>query len=504
MRTSDLRAVALLILLLPGMASAAVGASFTLLGTLPGGTSSTPFDVSTDGLVVVGVSDDADSSQAFSWTAGVMTGLGTLPATLPGTTPGDLSSIARGVSDDGLVVAGSSTDAKAESTQAVYWAGGGGPTGLGNLGGYTSSAALDTNGSRVVGKSANSSTTQAVYWPVGGPAIGLGTLVGDTSSVASAVAADNSVIVGESSRITGVDPDTGEDIVLTEAVAWPAVGVPVGLGTLSADPDSSSSALDVSGDGSVVVGQSESDTGDVDDPITTEAFRWTSGVMTGLGFLPDATSSTAKAVSGDGTVVVGESGGQAFIWTAATGMQPLISVLIAGGVTTLDFAAVYDATGISSDGQWVVGKRGSSAFLASYSPSDLDLVPNPFSFEVQSGVALETEVISDSAIIDGITGGAAAPVTVSGGEYLIGCGAGSYTSAPGTITDGQTVCVRQTSAASGATNKNTFLTVGGVTGMFTSRTAGAGAGTSPSSSAMDGFSLLALGLFGLLRRKLTS
>src|SRR5881275_331543 len=58
----------------------------------------------------------------------------------------------------------------------------------------------------------------------------------------------------------------------------------------------------VSGDGSVVVGTSSSDSG-------LQTFRWTSGTgMVGLGVLPGGNLSDPRGVSGDGSVVVGYSG----------------------------------------------------------------------------------------------------------------------------------------------------------------------------------------------------
>ncbi len=510
MRTSILRAVALLVL--PGVApvSASAAATFTLLGTLPDGPNSTPFAVSSNGAVVAGTSDSIDGTQAFRWTGGVMTGLGFLSSD-PDTGAG--FSTAAGISGDGDVTVG--TAVSADITQATVWTEGVPTFGIGVLPGDTFSNALDVSadGLVVVGSSTLavpdpddpdvilSSTSQAFRWTAG-PITGLGTLAGDTSSIAFATSADGAVVVGESSRVTGVDPDTDEDIIVSQAFRWTG-GLMTGLGTLSlsVDPDDlpSSTARDVSTDGSVVVGASDYDTGDPDDPLaSTEAFLWTAADgMVGLGFLPDSDTSTASAVSGDGSVVVGQSGGQAFIWTAATGMQPLISVLIAGGAPGLEFASLRDAIDISADGLSIVGIRSPGAFLATYSPGDLLLVPDPFVFEGQTGVEPSTEVTSDVVTITGFTGDT--PVTVSGGEYSVGCGA-TFTSAPGTLAEGQTICVRQTSAVTGSTNQNTFLTVGGVTGLFTSRTGGPSTPT-PSSSAMDGLSLFALGLVLMLGRK---
>jgi probable HAF family extracellular repeat protein len=119
----------------------------------------------------------------------------------------------------------------------------------------------------------------------------------------------------------------------------------VDLGVL---PDGiSSGAVGVSGDGSVVVGVTESST------EVFEAFRWTQeDGMVGLGDLPGGeVQSAATAISADGTTVVGQSssgsGGEAFRWTAANGMIGLGDLL--GGL----FSST--AWGVSADGSVVVG-----------------------------------------------------------------------------------------------------------------------------------------------------
>ncbi len=117
-----------------------------------------------------------------------------------------------------------------------------------------------------------------------------------------------------------------------------------------------------------------------------------------------------------------------------------------------------------------------------------DSTPDGFSFTAQSSVATSTQVTSNSVTIGGIN--SASAISVTGGEYSIGCGA-VFTSAAGTIASGQSVCVRHTSAAAQNASVSTTLTVGGVSGTFTSTTAslfmlsvsraGAGAGTVTSS-----------------------
>lgn len=109
--------------------------------------------------------------------------------------------------------------------------------------------------------------------------------------------------------------------------------------------------------------------------------------------------------------------------------------------------------------------------LVRFSVTDLvdgtDTTPGAFSFADRGNVAQSVTVTSAPVVITGID--AAAPISVSGGEYSIGC-TSSFTTAPGTILSGQTVCVRHVSAVGIGTAVNTVLTVGGVSDTFTSTT----------------------------------
>lgn len=82
-------------------------------------------------------------------------------------------------------------------------------------------------------------------------------------------------------------------------------------------------------------------------------------------------------------------------------------------------------------------------------------------------VSLNTTLTSNTATITGIN--TAAPISVSGGTYSIGCTA-TFTSAVGTISNNQIVCVRHTSSATNGATVTTTLTVGGVAGTFSSTT----------------------------------
>ena len=139
---------------------------------------------------------------------------------------------------------------------------------------------------------------------------GLGDLPGGIrESQACDISADGRVVVGSSQSSNGV-----------EAFQWQA-GVITALGDL---PDGlfESVAWGVSADGSVIVGSGQSAAG-------LEAVRWQAGSPVGLGHLPGGTVSEALDVSADGSAIIGwstsASGDQAFEYRAGvmTGLGDL-------------------------------------------------------------------------------------------------------------------------------------------------------------------------------------
>lgn len=97
----------------------------------------------------------------------------------------------------------------------------------------------------------------------------------------------------------------------------------------------------------------------------------------------------------------------------------------------------------------------------------VDTIPDAFAFATQTGVPVASTTTSAPVEIRGLTG--AAPLSVVDGLHSIGC-TGSYTSAAATITDGQRVCLRHTSATRHSVTTTTTLTVGGVSADFQSTT----------------------------------
>ncbi len=176
---------------------------------------------------------------------------------------------------------------------------------------------------------------------------GLGDLPGgDSWSEAWAVSADGRVVVGA----------TSDELGSAQAFRWTPTSGMVGLGCLPDAAQRRSWAKAVSDDGSVIVGWSKSANTSEN---TTEAFRWSYGEgMVGLGDLPEgAFDSEAWSVDGDGSVIVGRGaspyyGSEAFLWTFDGGMVGLGNL---SGDPFFSFARA-----VSADGETIVGQSDES------------------------------------------------------------------------------------------------------------------------------------------------
>jgi probable HAF family extracellular repeat protein len=146
----------------------------------------------------------------------------------------------------------------------------------------------------------------------------------------------------------------GGGLLGDEAFRWEGGSI-AGLGDIG-QGGVSSTAFAVSADGSVVVGRAnDSPTNSTDG---NKAFRWENGVLQGLGVLPGKNTSWAWDVSHAGTVVVGESrrafvaDEQAFRWEGGTMV----------GLGFLPGGSQSSARGVSADGSVVVGQSHSAAY----------------------------------------------------------------------------------------------------------------------------------------------
>jgi probable HAF family extracellular repeat protein len=180
--------------------------------------------------------------------------------------------------------------------------------------------------------------------------MGFGDLAPGGSYYAGPVSADGSTVVG---RI--VYPLVGGASFL-----WTVEGGFVGLLGDLPGGHFSTRARAVSADGSVVVGEASSSAS----TAYLEPFRWTAdGGMVSLGdFAGGRFKGFARGVSADGSVVVGASEGasgqEAFRWTSDSGMVGL------GDLPGGPFFSY--ASGISADGSLIVGSSKSATGMEAY------------------------------------------------------------------------------------------------------------------------------------------
>jgi probable HAF family extracellular repeat protein len=354
--------------------------------------------ISANGVTVIGVDID-NPMQALQWSAAAGTsGLGFASGL-------SSDSYATGASADGSVIVGSSDNTS--QVQATMWTAAGGMVPLGFPAGEIANLAeaVSANGSVVVGFRLNSAFAQAFSWTAAGGFTNLGMLSGDDSSVAYGVNVDGSVVVGSSTNSS-----TGS----AQAMRWTAASGMVGLGFLPGD--TFSIAHGVNADGSVVVGESGA-------LGISHAFRWTAtSGMVNLGTVPLDSFAVAYAVNADGSVVVGQSSGgssffgdQAFIWTAANGMQSIQALLSAAGVPVgigqgQLFSNLSRATGVSADGTVIAG-TGVAQFRSDQGGGWVATLPLPKS--ACSGSAVVNTTGQSAALQLATTGAAAASPLVA-------------------------------------------------------------------------------------------
>lgn len=95
-----------------------------------------------------------------------------------------------------------------------------------------------------------------------------------------------------------------------------------------------------------------------------------------------------------------------------------------------------------------------------------DAQPDVFQFVDVTAAALASEVRSNELVVAGIN--VATNVAITNGEYSIN--GGPFTSAPGSVVNGDRIVVRHTSSAAYATGTVTLLNIGGVLDEFSSTT----------------------------------
>ena len=284
------------------------------LGTL-GGNGSVANAVSANGSVVVGTALDSNgNSRAVRWTAA--TGLQDL-----GTLGGDWSE-ATDVSADGSIIVGFSYDSNS-IYHAFKWTEATGMQDIG-AGDYSNAYGVSADGSMIIVDRYPS----AYRWTQAGGLQDLGTLGGSSSS-ASDISANGSYICGYS-YVSAGDPYAFR---WTEGVGMEQIGTFYSFGR------------GISDDGNTITGDETGSAG------IHKAFRWTQSG--GFEFNIAGNFSQGNAVSGNGSIIVGDYGDGAFRLSIAGGLQSLNQVyssLLTNG------SSLTTALGISPNGLFIVGQ----------------------------------------------------------------------------------------------------------------------------------------------------
>jgi uncharacterized membrane protein len=297
------------------------------------------FGISLDGSTIVGDGFSDNSLEGFRWRAASgLQGLGF---------PQDkMETEALAANQDGSVIVGLAAGFMGLEMAAARWSQSGGWEILqGNDDAVPIEArGTSADGNTIVGAAQlNAVPMEAFLWTAGSGIQLLGLLSEGKPTQATGVFADGTVVSGFGTK------DTGACV----AFRWTAGTGLVVLPAREADEDCF--GLNISADGSTIVG-------DCVVGAAPEAVLWDETGVVGLGFLPNGgVGSFLRAVSGDGSVGVGEGGDsqgmpRAVLWTRANGMRDLRGVLIDLGLgSEVEGWFLSAAYAISSDGHTITG-----------------------------------------------------------------------------------------------------------------------------------------------------
>lgn len=254
------------------------------LGTLPTGTVSFGNSISASGDVVVGSSTTVATTgtRAFRWQNGQMVRLTGLD--------NNAVSVARGVSGDGSVIAGNT------SVTGIFRAwrfANGTYTQLGNLGHvtlYSQVFDMSADGASIVGESRRADGSYRAFLWKDGVMTNLGSLATYTGSIAYGIDPTGTYVTG---YVFGSPSFSQQGFIWSYAAGMVAIGSPGGVSYTRGNA--------ISTDGTVV------GIGGFTGVSFGNAFSYKNGVFTDLGRLPGYTLSTATDISGDGSVIVGYS-----------------------------------------------------------------------------------------------------------------------------------------------------------------------------------------------------
>jgi probable HAF family extracellular repeat protein len=306
-----------------------------------------------------------------------------------GTLPGGFSSFPGGINSDGQVTGGADTSS-GTAYRVFVWDPAAGLQNVGTLGGNAFGNAINAGGT-VTGHSALSQTgigrfqDRAFRLTPGGGMQNLGTLPGGSISRGYGIDATGQ-IVGESNAMEN-------GALVFRATLWPVDGSPQSLGTL---PGGGSSVAYAINDGGQVVGQVADASGNTKAFVWTAG-----GGMQDLGTLPGGTVAVARGINGLGRVAgwSGNASGarRAVVWDQATGLRDLGT--LPGGPESMAYG-INDAGTVVGLASLADGSVRAVVWTATGAIRDLGTLPGG-SFSVAYGINLANEVVGQSTTVEG-------------------------------------------------------------------------------------------------------
>jgi hypothetical protein len=163
-----------------------------------------------------------------------------------------------------------------------------------------------------------------------------------------------------------------------------------------------------------------------------------------------------------------------------SGINTAAIISIVGGTYSVNGGAYRSASYIVNNGNTVIVQQTSSASYSTKTDATLNIggvsdtfsvttlaspgetPPDQFTFTDITGVKPNTAVTSNAITVSGIDAGV--PISITGGTYSVNDGL--FTNENGTVNNGDTVKVRQTSSDDYSTTTEVTLNIGGVTDSF--------------------------------------
>jgi probable HAF family extracellular repeat protein len=299
-----------------------------------------------------GVSSDGTTSVGYALGGAAYKIVGTTYTPLANLTGGS-AAFAYAASSNGSVIVGMGYNSSS-AEQAVRWVGAGAPTLLdsGGVYAYSGATAISATGSTIVGylNTGTANLDDAFYYRTGA-ITSMNSFFAGQASRAAGVSADGNLIVGTAGDyLPGPSLANGFIFNVTTS-ALTVVDASAHIPAFATAGLTLTQLNAISGNGLVTVGYAYNDTVS-STPSDALAFSRTStGTYTALGKLGGAFSwSIARAISNDGSVIVGQSlnsanKSEAFVYQS-------------GAMSALGFLGTgdeSDATGVSADGSVIVG-----------------------------------------------------------------------------------------------------------------------------------------------------